>query len=516
MAALDQNAIQQGTPGLELMERAGTAMFDTVCSMCEAQESRLDRVVVLCGPGNNGGDGLVIAQRFKEVRREPVVVLASSERYSSDCLIQIQKAGWAGVQILLFGGRKAGASGFKFEEVSETALAKLLSEAGVVVDALLGTAQHAAPRGTIAEILSCLRSATDGVDGRPLLLAADLPTGINADSGELFEPHFRADFTVSVEFAKRGMLQMPAREACGEIEIVPIGIEPALAIEYFLQRADNLPTLAARPPDLHKGQAGRIVIIGGCERYPGAAGLAGHAALRAGAGLVTVAHPAGASYDLIPEIIRLPVGSRTDRNFKATHLKAIVEALKECDAVVLGPGLGSSKPTHEFVKKLLVELERRQIAAVIDADALNIIAELKGFKGCKRGIFTPHPGEASRLLGIKTSAVQANRYAAVAKLQKKLRGVVVLKGAASLVRDAAIGAVNSSGNPFMATAGSGDVLSGLLAALLATNLENFDAARLGVFLHGRAGDLASNEGRLPIIASDVIAAIPQAFGEILQ
>ncbi len=514
IAAMDRATIASGTPSLELMERAGHGMFDALIQAIAKEKELLDHTLILVGPGNNGGDGLVLARLIIEAGFNPKVVLCSSSKYSNDCRIQIQKLTWAEIDFYLYDEPVSPLVDSSVKVIGDQFLTNLLKGARIVVDALLGSGQKEAPRGSIGKVVQRLQQA--GSSGkRPFVMAVDLPTGINCDTGEAYEGAVSADLTVTVELIKRGMRQSPARELCGKVVIVPIGLDISAGTQVRLLKPGNLRKLS-RNVAHHKGDSGHVFVLAGSRAMPGASELCGLAALRAGAGLVTRSVLPGMG-NSVPEIMTVPLGNAKSECFDAKMLSTLSAWIEKADVFVIGPGLGTDSGTSKLLYRFLASLSEAGKACVLDADALNIIAVApKNFaKMLERAVITPHPGEAARLLGVTANEIQRDRVLNARRLLDLGASVAVLKGASSVVCCAHETYVNSSGNPFMATAGSGDVLAGVIAAL-AWQFEGdlLEASKTAVFVHGRSGDLAHRRHNGPIIATDLIGRIPFALGEL--
>ncbi len=503
MRALDTRAIAEGTPVLELMERAGIAVLGEI----ERRYGKKMPLLILCGPGNNGGDGLVMARKAKEKGVKANVILAGSEKYSDECKAQIEKARGAAIEIKIFGESALEAKYISAIGLEE--LQTLVSGASVVVDALLGTGQKAEARGMVAEIAKILRGYKTPA---ARVVAIDVPTGVNADTGEIFELHIDADMTVCMEFKKRGLLQYPAREIAGEIVRSPIGIADDGGVEFSEIVPAILSGIPARAGDIHKGTAGRVFVIGGSKNFPGAPLLSAHAALRMGSGLVTRVALDQVDYpNDWPEIMRTYVPG-VDGRLCSADIEALSPMIERSKAIVFGPGLSSGDLVHAATQHFLEIAKDKK--TVIDADGLNALAALPpaAWEGkLSQSVLTPHPGEAARLLNTTIETVQRDRYHASRELAARTGATVVLKGAGSIVYAEGHGYVCSIGNPFMATAGSGDVLSGMIASLLGQGASPLVAAACGVWIHARAGDEAYRLLRGPLIASDIIQQIPRAI-----
>jgi NAD(P)H-hydrate epimerase len=510
MAMLDEQAISSGVSSLELMERAGGVVVDAIREIVSITGASAQKIIVLCGPGNNGGDGLVIARRLADDGFSVLAVLADAARYSPECRAQLTAFPYA-VALEGSGEVAQGACGGRM--LSRAEFLSRLADSSIVVDALLGTGQRSAPRGGVGELVTALSSEKQRRPG-VIVVSVDIPTGVDADTGALYSPHIVADHTISIELVKRGMLQFPGRAACGAIRVVPIGIDRREGIEFGIIERGRVPTLKRRAPNTHKGAQGRVLAIGGSAAMPGASALAVLGALRSGSGLVSrVTKPTWVGVDVAPECMNVVLSS-SEPHYVEDDCAKLGDAIAAADVVVLGPGLGRSPETAEFVRSLLNSLRLEKKRCVIDADALGLIAmhriELKGIQG----VITPHPGEASMLLGISTDEVQMDRFAAVKKLYERYGVVSLLKGAGTLVWDGQRGGIIARGTPYLATAGSGDVLAGIIATCLNRIEEVFESTVCGAYIHAVAGERATRLSGGPIIASDVAWASASVVGEL--
>jgi NAD(P)H-hydrate epimerase len=479
--ALDAFEIEnRQVPSYTLMTRAAEAALKILCG----RWPQVRRVTVVCGAGNNGGDGYVLARLARSAGLDAQVLAAAPpEKLRGD-------AARAHSEWLAAGG------------VARPFAAKPLADCDLIVDGLLGIGFVGPLRPDTLAVIRAINAAH-----RPVL-ALDVPSGLNADSGEVHEDAVRAEITVCFVGLKSGLFLGSGPEHAGVVMLEDLGVVPPAQPGFtpLLRRISErelAPNLPRRARDAHKGSHGRVLIVGGGHGMPGALRLAGEAALRVGAGLVTVA---GAAENLVavtatrPELIYLPADSAG----------GLDEALRGASVVAIGPGLGRG----EWAQKLWSRIRRFEgVPVVVDADALNLLASSPA-KLPANWILTPHPGEASRLLGSDIKAVQSDRLAAVRELHARYGAVVVLKGAGTLVAGAARehpGDIELSicdrGNPGMATAGTGDVLTGVIAGLLSQVRDSLLAARLGVLIHALAGDSAAQGGQRGLIASDVIGEL---------
>lgn len=502
MRRLDAETIAGGTTSLELMERAGTVVTQEVLA---ALGDRDGLVVVLCGPGNNGGDGLVVARQLHAAGKRVVAVLAWAERYSLDCLAQLRRCPVAKAVAPISPALRD--AELTLIEVPKGDLAALLHEAVVVVDALLGTGQRAAPQAGILELVDKIATVQATRGGDLKVISIDLPTGVDGDTGGVFEKHVRASTTVAIELVKRGCLQYPARGSCGDIHVRSIGITGRDAIEFWCAEGPLVPRLKKREADVHKGVLPKVLVVGGSCAMPGASVLSSLGALYAGAGLVTRSFRIGwVDKTVVPECINLVLPGECG-GYEGKDVELLRESLAKADSVVLGPGLGTSDTTAEFVALFLQELKEQQKPVVIDADALTIIARRELSLAGVRAILTPHPGEAARLSNSSSGDVQRDRFCSARGLAEKLGAVTLLKGAGTIVHDGRRGMVVARGTPYLATPGSGDVLAGVTAACIPRVETLFDAALSGAYIHARAGEEASRLTGGVIIASDIARAV---------
>jgi len=470
--AFDRAAIEDhGIAGYELMQRAASAAFRYLC----ARWPQARRVVVLCGSGNNGGDGYVLARLAREAGFSVLVIAAEAPRESGDAARAC--ADWS-------------AAGGKTNPVSAS-----FPEADVIVDALFGTGLRRPPEGAALKLVEQANAT-----GFPVL-ALDVPSGVDADTGFVPGIAIRAQATITFVARKRGLHTGSANAHCGNILCDDLGI-PAVVFagirpDAHLLVADAVAAfLPARARDAHKGNFGHVLAIGGDSSMGGAIRLAGEAALRVGAGLVSIATRA--------EHIASINASRPELMASAVDGPQELEpVLERAIVIALGPGLGQRAWGHA--------LWHAAIAAgkpmVLDADALNLLAR-DAIALPSGSVLTPHPGEAARLLGCNTLDIARDRFVAVRAIARRHKTVTVLKGAGTLVAtpEGEI-AICPWGNPGMASGGMGDVLTGVIAGLLAQGLDARSAAGVGVALHAQAGDRAARQGEAGMLASDLFAPL---------
>ncbi len=511
MRRLDATSMSRyGVSGLILMENAGRGVFESALAMLEGSAGK--RVSVMAGKGNNGGDGFVAARHLKnsgfDVR---VFSTARVSAFTGDAAVNARIWKKMGGETVVIGSAAA------LQKESSW-----IKHSSLVVDALLGTGLTDNVRGVAATIIDFINAAR-----RPVL-AVDIPSGISADTGAVLGSAVRADRTATMALSKIGLHLYPGRELAGEVDVVDIGM-PALlfedkAIKYELID-DNLigSILRPKPADAHKGTSGRLLALAGSTGMTGAAAMAGMAALRAGAGLVTIGLPASLNPVMevkCTEVMTLPLPEAIGGELAEASVPPAIKAALSKDALLLGPGLGSSEDTFKFVKGLLLS-SGSDLPLLIDADALNLLSGRAGLIKRARGdkVITPHPGEASRLLGVPVSDIQADRVGAAQKLSKVTGSVAVLKGAATVVAspDGRV-FINSTGNAALATAGTGDILSGMIGGLLARGYDVLGSAISGVYLHGLAADTWREEfgGTTGMTATDLLGIIPLVFNDVLE
>jgi NAD(P)H-hydrate epimerase len=504
----ERMAIAGGCSVRDLMESAGAAVLEELVPVLA---ERPGLVVVLCGPGNNGGDGLVAARLLHQAGYEVVAVVAWAERYSEDFLFQLGQFPLARV-VAPFPAALRDCKGQPLE-VAENDLPALFARAVVVVDALLGTGQQGAPREAIRDLVDRLQREKAQ---RPSLLifSLDIPTGISSDTGASFSPHVAADLTIALEFIKRGCLQFPARIACGEVVAHSIGIPHGKEAEFFCAEGARLPRMKPRAGDVHKGELSRVLVVAGSRSMPGAAALVCCGALHGGAGLVTRVVRRGWGEGMSPlEVIQLVLNGE-DEQLTSVDVDVLAPQVSKVDVVVLGPGIGIGATARAFFGAFLEILRASTASVVLDADALTIVAEeglsLRGL----RAIVTPHPGEAGRLLKVSSADIQGDRFASVREIAERYEVVALLKGAGTVVHDGKRGAVIARGTPYLATPGSGDVLAGVIAACTSRAESLFEAAVISAYVHALAGELASEKSGGVITASEVASSVARVVGRL--
>lgn len=493
MQRFDAGALAALEDKTVLMRRAGRALALEIALRTDNKE-----YVVFVGPGDNGGDGLVLARLLRQSGCNIRVIATATGKYSKL---------WSQMALEYV------SSGGTIERIGEgTTPCESIPFSGVIdnrvtrIDAILGSGQQAAPRGAVAQGVECLHSFSGPI------ISIDVPTGVDCSTGQVFEPCVKADLTLTIEHIKRGMLQFPARECVGSLVVLPIGIGAPTTTESLLVTRDSMRALVReRSANSHKGTFGHACVVGGSRDMPGAVTLSAAAALRSGAGKVTIASVAGMCSSSYPEVMYTPVceGASLESPF---DLK-----LNDYQAVLLGPGLGRRPQAHDFVREVVAACVSNDLPLVIDADALFCLASVDKLRLPSRAILTPHPGEAACLLGVSTGEVQADRFRAVSSLQKKFGdSVVVLKGRGTVIADGERIFAFDQGRQNLATAGTGDVLSGIIVSLLAQGYTDISAALLGTYLHCLTSEQRWRQTQGPSIASDFIGQIGSAWNELLR
>ena len=505
MRELDRQTIQQyGVPSLTLMERAGEAITHAIVERFTRNAKK--GVLIVAGKGNNGGDGLVVARLLKK-KRIPceVALLARQEELSPD-------AGHNLKAFLKLKGKVTEIAVGNFD-----ALSQRLRTQGLIVDAILGTGMKNDVRGLFAEAITLLNAS-----GLPII-AVDIPSGLDADKGTPLGVAIQAEMTVALGLAKLGEVIYPGLSFVGELAVADIGIDSraltAVAPRTELLDRETMRWLVPRrAADTHKGTYGHLVVVAGSRGKTGAAILACRAAMRTGAGLVTLAAPRSLNSIFatsLVEVMTEPLRENANEVMEPLSDAEWRALLERKNALLFGPGIGVNDATQNTLRWLLRNLS---LPWVIDADGLNNLAlELGRLRHAKTApILTPHPGEMARLVGKDNATVNADRIGIARSFAVEHRCHLVLKGARSVIASADGKVfINPTGNPAMASGGIGDVLAGILTALLGQGFCAEDAMKLGVYLHGFAGDrVAATKGEIGLIASDIIDDLPAALSAL--
>ncbi len=508
-------------PGLQLMENAGAAVAEFLHGKCSALATR--KILVLCGKGNNGGDGFVVARMLKESSCVPEVFLfANPGAVEGDAAVNLKR--W----------QQALGELHVVTSLSEWESARtVLAGADLIVDALLGTGLRGPVEGLLGAVIqdvNVARGKIDGKSGKRLVVAVDMPSGLASDTQDFGGPILAADFTVTFTAPKLGQLVLPRSSTCGELVVRGIGTPPELLESdthlkiHWIEPGEFRALPLARDPAANKGTFGHALLVAGSLGKSGAAVLAGRGALRSGAGLVTAATP-----DVVlpvvaagmPELMTVPLaateaGTASLQNFDYGRFS---ETVRGKSVIAIGPGLSTHNETQQFIRALVAETE---LPIILDADGLNAFDGMADHLNQRRAsalALTPHPGEMARLLGATVKEVQARRLEVALEAAGRWRANVILKGFHTILATPSGHAyINTTGNAGMATGGTGDVLTGMLAGLTAQfGVEDWPRVlSFGIYLHGLAGDIAASRvGEAPLIASDLVESIPEAYACVL-
>jgi hydroxyethylthiazole kinase-like uncharacterized protein yjeF len=509
MRSIDRKTIEgYGIPGAVLMERAGLSVSLKIRELFEKR-----KVVVLAGSGNNGGDGIVVARDlFNRGWNARVIVLAKEGNLSPDCLAQYRAAKKMGVPVAL-----------------RTNLSGADLHSAVVVDAIFGTGLSKPVTSPLAEVVRFLNASALPV------VSVDIPSGISSDNGQIMGEAVRADYTVTFGLPKVGHVIYPGAEYRGELFVENIGFPEELLTSdaiglQSVERAMASALVPERPAYSHKGDYGHVLVVAGSKGKTGAALMTAKACLRAGAGMVTIGIPetlAGVFQSRVTEEMVLPLPDNGGGVLAADALSPILEFLdKKADVLAMGPGLTAGPGIVKILEGLL---PAAAVPMVLDADAINAISGRTDILAKVKSpiVLTPHPGEMARLLRAKSrradetelrNSIERDRINAALSFARRTGTYLVLKGVPTIIAEPGGKAfINTTGNPGMATAGAGDVLTGVIAGCLGQGMSPLDASVFGTYLHGLSGDIASSEkGVHSLVAGDLIDSLPEAFRELLR
>ena len=489
-----------------MMEAAGEGLAR------EVQERYSDlpekQITALVGPGNNGGDALVALDYLNKWGWKTSAILAKNRPHPDNLADRVINSG---TKLVDWSSRTP--------DIDQ--IAGEISGAQIILDSLLGTGIKLPLRGAIKELLERLNHILDVRQPQPLIIAVDCPSGVDCDTGEVDPSTLAADLTVTMGAVKKGLLEFPAYQYLGELCLVDIGVpvdlpemtqisREVLTVEWVKS------ILPARPANAHKGTFGAAMVIGGSEEFPGAPLLAGEAAYRAGAGLVRIAVPAAiytGVIGILPEATWLRLEDQQG-GISESAISQIVEHLDRMSSCLVGPGLGRLGWTGLFLNRLLEQDSLPRL--ILDADALRLARVMKNWPGLipKGSVLTPHPGEMAMLTGLELSAIQADRMGAAEKYSQEWEQIVVLKGTHTIIAEPSGRTfIYLGGNPGLATAGSGDVLAGVIAGMIAQGLPAFEAAAAGVWIHGQAGKMAGIRAGSPaaVLAGDINRCIGEIY-----
>lgn len=503
MKEIDRCAIQElGILGPILMENAGQKIFKSILK--RFQDLRKEKIVVIAGKGNNGGDGFVVARHLLNHGADPDVLLLSSKKdVKGDAAVNLKIAEQIGIKIREICSTK------------DLSLHKrIISQSSVLVDAIFGTGLTQPAQGLYMNAIDQINKS------KAFKIAVDIPSGLSSDTYQIIGPCVKADLTVALAAPKIAHVFPPAEEHIGELEVADISIPSFLFDNKDLKlelvgEETVLPYFKKRKKDAHKGTYGHLFILSGSLGKTGAAVMAGKAALKMGAGLVTVGIPASCLPIVarsMDELMTEPLPETPEKTFSSEAVIKAVSLLKGKDALLIGPGISTHRSTTEFVLSLIPKIK---IPVVIDADALNILASkpeaIKSLR--KPAVLTPHPGEFARLLNLSTKEVVERKLELVPQFAAKYGVFLVLKGYRTLTATPEGRVfINSTGNPGMATAGSGDVLSGMIASMIIQEKNLLEAVLAAVYVHGLSGDLGVQKlGEKALIAGDIIRELPRSI-----
>ncbi|MDR7867545.1 MAG: NAD(P)H-hydrate dehydratase [Sporomusaceae bacterium] len=505
MRRIDEQAMNQyGLAGIALMENAGGEVARKVADILGGTADK--KVCIFCGKGNNGGDGSVAARHLAaRGAKVKVFLLGAKSAVGGDALANLDILLKMGTEVIEIVGER---------DCDKAALATAFADC--LVDALLGTGFSGEVGGDLAAVAKIINAA-----GKPVV-AADIPTGIDADTGRVRGVAVSATHTVTFGLPKPGLLFQPGAAHAGSLTVADIGLPPALLADGAIRQ--NTVTaglvrrlLPPRAPWAHKGTGGRVALAAGSPGLTGAAALAAMAAVRAGAGLVTLGIAAGLNPIMevkLTEVMTRPLPEETNGIIGLAAVGEIAALAETADVLAVGPGLGRAEETFAAVREIVRSV---RCPLVIDADGLNALAghteillETEAL-----AVLTPHPGELARLTGRPLAVINADRLSAARDAAAALAAIVVLKGPGTVIAypDGEV-FINTTGNAALATGGAGDVLTGVIAALVAQGLTSHDAAVAGVFLHGLAGGTASRAGVIGMAAGDLLAALPAAIASL--
>ncbi|EKE04684.1 MAG: hypothetical protein ACD_20C00022G0009 [uncultured bacterium] len=505
MRNIDKQAIEElKIPSLILMENAGRAVFEQVVEILNEVKDEHVSVLVICGKGNNGGDGFVAA-RHLILEEIPTYVLSlyHEEELSGDALAN-------------HNALKNFTDIFYYDELDPETIQDILSISTVVVDAIFGTGLNTEVKGHLYQVIDTINEFTEGY-----VVAVDIPSGIDSNTGQILGNAVVADYTVSLFNPKLGTILYPGAEHSGEIIINDIGIPETLLEdpEYNINlitahyACANLPL---RPEESHKGMFGSVFNVAGGYGMTGAAFLSAYSSLKVGAGYSMLATPESLVpifATMAPEIVYAPLKETPNKTISKEAVNYALEKSEKSNIFLLGPGIGTDPSTIEFISEFTQKLTDRGLPAIFDADALNCFTLMDNFVLPINSVITPHPKELARLLKVTVKDIMDDRIGKVREAAQKFNTIVVLKGARTIIAEPnGTIYINPTGNSALATAGTGDVLCGMIAGFAAQGLELRDAAILGVYLHGLAGDLAEQDlTQYSVTATSLLDYIPAAI-----
>jgi len=487
MKALETNSEYYGVSRLQLMENAGKSVAEEISSRFQPSKAK---IAIFCGLGGNGGDGLATARHLLNKGFQVTVIIAGK---SDDITDNETRANWNALQSLK--------NQVAIHEVYDSSLIPDI-KADVTVDSLLGIGLKGTPRPPIKQLITKINET------KTFRIAVDVPTGIDSDSGEALGEAVKADLTVTFHKPKTGLEK--AKKHTGEILTKDIGLPTQF--ERFAGPGDVQIATKPRQPETHKGDFGRLLVIGGSETFSGAPALVALAAYRTGVDLVHIGTPAETAYtvsSMSPDLITIKLDGD---HVNPRNIAALEPYLEKSTAVAVGPGLGLHRETAEFVKEIVKRVEAKKIPLLLDADGLKAFGEFKR-KVKSPMVFTPHAGEYKILTGREVPQALEERAVEVQKTADELGIVILLKGHTDVISDGKRVKLNFSGNPGMTVGGTGDVLSGIVAAFLAQDIDPFEAAVAGAFINGASGDFVACDKGYHMVATDLLEWIPRIIDD---
>jgi NAD(P)H-hydrate epimerase len=505
MRTVDRKAIEDfKIPSLILMENAGYAVSTQILEMIEQHNLETPKIIVICGKGNNAGDGYAAARQLAQNDLNPIIVsLFEEDELSGDALINHNIAKHF-VDIIYY------------KEIEVDQFINIIAEADIIVDAIFGTGLNSPVKGIINDVIDSINQYAEG-----LIVSVDIPSGVNASTGMIMETAVVADYTVTFFAPKLGIILYPGADNAGEIIVSDISIPSFLEDDEthnisLITRSYASAILPFRPEDSNKGTFGSVFNIAGSKNFIGAASFCAKASLSVGAGYSTLAAPesiipiiASGSPDLVFQSLK----ENEDGSISFESVSFALDKSRKCNVYLLGPGIGIHPSTINFLGEFTQQLVDRGATAVFDADALNCYSQMKTFALPLNSIITPHPAELARLMNISTEEILSDRISSARLAAKNFNTIVVLKGARTIIAepDGSI-YINPTGNSGLAKAGTGDVLSGMIAGFLAQGCSLIDSAILGVYLQGLAGDIAVEKlTEYSLISSKLSEFIPDAI-----
>jgi len=509
MRQIEEECARSGLPSNTLMENAGKAVAEEVRKILGTIDQQ--HILLLIGPGNNGGDGLVAARHLHDWGAKVNLYLVRQRPADDPNFKLVQERGINYVEIA--------------QDENLDKLNELLLVTDTIIDALFGTGKSRPPDDTLLQALDMIGRTREKRTGLRII-ALDLPSGLDADTGAVDPNCLYADYTITLGFPKPGLFNSPGKERVGKLRIVDIGIPAHLAERVHTEMLSSdwaRSVLPNRPLEANKGSFGRVLVVAGSINYIGAAYLACSGTIRVGAGLVTLATPGSLQPILaskLTEVTYLPLPESRRGIISPGAAKVIQQQLNQYDVLLLGCGLGQSQAAIKFIRTTLLRRGVTLPPLVLDADALNTLAKIPNWwlQLPDDAVMTPHPGEMARLIGVSVDDVQQDRLEITRRAAMDWQKTVVLKGAYTVIANSeGQYRINPAANPGLASAGTGDVLSGAIAGLLAQGLSLFDAAALGVYLHSEAGEIVKAKlGDTGMIATDLLPVLPQTIKQLKE